>query len=465
MQHGAGGDGLAVQHVGQVRGLTEKAVGLNRGGSGFHVRNVQVLDGIGHSFLNLCGVSFVQRLWPWNQHQNKSETFMKTQVCIIGGGPSGLMLSQLLHLKGIETVVLERQSREYVLSRIRAGVLEHGFAELMREAQCGERMDKEGEIHDGFLIAHGGKMDRVDLHKYSGGSSVVVYGQTELTRDLYEARDRMKGIVIHNAEDVQPHELKSDSPYVTYRDGDNIVRIDCEFVIGADGFHGVSRKSIPRDVLKEYEKVYPFGWLGVLSRTKPVSPELIYAKHERGFALCSLRSQVLSRYYIQVPLTDTVEDWSDEAFWDELKRRLPKEVADKLITGDSIEKSIAPLRSFVAEPMRYGNLFLAGDAAHIVPPTGARGLNSAASDIYYLYHAMLKHYQQGDSSGLDNYSAKALARVWKAQRFSWWMTTMLHTFPASIEYDQKLQEIDLAYLFSSEAAQRSLAENYVGLPF
>jgi p-hydroxybenzoate 3-monooxygenase len=375
------------------------------------------------------------------------------------------MLSQLLHLKGIETVVLERQSREYVLSRIRAGVLEHGFAQLMREAQCGERMDKEGEIHDGFLIAHDGKLDRVDLHKHSGGSSVVVYGQTELTRDLYEARDRMKGIVIHNAEDVQPHDLKSDSPYVTYRDGDNIVRIDCEFVIGADGFHGVSRKSIPRDVLKEYEKVYPFGWLGVLSRTKPVSPELIYAKHERGFALCSLRSQVLSRYYIQVPLTDTVEDWSDAAFWDELKRRLPKEVADKLITGDSIEKSIAPLRSFVAEPMRYGNLFLAGDAAHIVPPTGARGLNSAASDIYYLYHAMLAHYQQGDSTGLDNYSAKALARVWKAQRFSWWMTTMLHTFPASIEYDQKLQEIDLAYLFSSEAAQRSLAENYVGLPF
>ena len=390
---------------------------------------------------------------------------MKTQVCIIGGGPSGLMLSQLLHLKGIETVVLERQSREYVLSRIRAGVLEHGFAELMREAQCGERMDKEGEIHDGFLIAHGGKLDRVDLHKYSGGSSVVVYGQTELTRDLYEARDRMNGIVIHNAEDVQPHDLKSDSPYVTYRDGDNIVRIDCEFVIGADGFHGVSRKSIPRDVLKEYEKVYPFGWLGVLSRTKPVSPELIYAKHERGFALCSLRSQVLSRYYIQVPLTDTVEDWSDAAFWEELKRRLPKEVADKLITGASIEKSIAPLRSFVAEPMRYGNLFLAGDAAHIVPPTGARGLNSAASDIYYLYHAMLAHYQHGDSTGLDNYSAKALARVWKAQRFSWWMTTMLHTFPASIEYDQKLQEIDLTYLFSSEAAQRSLAENYVGLPF
>jgi len=397
--------------------------------------------------------------------QQPLETFMKTQVCIIGGGPSGLMLSQLLHLKGIETVVLERQSREYVLSRIRAGVLEHGFAALMREAQCGERMDKEGEIHDGFFIAHGGKMDRVDLHKHSGGNSVMVYGQTELTRDLYEARDRMKGIVIHNAEDVKPHDLKSDKPYVTYRNGDDVVRIDCDFVIGADGFHGVSRKSIPADVLKEYEKVYPFGWLGVLSRTKPVSPELIYAKHERGFALCSLRSQVLSRYYIQVPLTDKVEDWSDEAFWAELKRRLPKEVADKLITGDSIEKSIAPLRSFVAEPMRYGNLFLAGDAAHIVPPTGARGLNSAASDIYYLYHALLGHYKDGDSTGLDTYSEKALARVWKAQRFSWWMTSMLHTFPDSIEYDKKLQEIEMAYLFSSEAAQRSLAENYVGLPF
>ena len=390
---------------------------------------------------------------------------MKTQVCIIGGGPSGLMLSQLLHLKGIETVVLERQSREYVLGRIRAGVLEHGFAALMREAQCGERMDREGEIHDGFIIAHDGKMDRVDLHKYSGGSSVVVYGQTELTRDLYEARDRMKGIVIHNAEDVQPHDLKSAKPYVTYRSGDEVVRIDCDFVIGADGFHGVSRKSIPRDVLKEYEKVYPFGWLGVLSRTKPVSPELIYAKHERGFALCSLRSQVLSRYYIQVPLTDTVEDWSDEAFWAELKRRLPAEVAERLITGPSIEKSIAPLRSFVAEPMRYGNLFLAGDAAHIVPPTGARGLNSAASDIYYLYHAMVAHYKNGDSTGLDKYSEKALARVWKAQRFSWWMTTMLHTFPDSLAYDQKLQDTDLAYLFSSEKALGALAENYVGLPF
>ena len=389
----------------------------------------------------------------------------RTQVCIIGGGPSGLMLSQLLHLKGIDTIVLERQSREYVLSRIRAGVLEHGFAKLMREAQCGERMDREGEIHEGFFIANNGQMQRVDLHRHSGGDSVVVYGQTELTRDLYEARDRMQGKVIHNALDVQPHDLDSNQPYVTYRLGDESVRVDCEFVIGADGFHGVSRKSIPKDVLREYEKLYPFGWLGVLSRTKPVSPELIYARHERGFALCSLRSQVLSRYYIQVPLSDTVEDWSDDAFWTELKRRLPADVGARMITGPSIEKSIAPLRSFVAEPMRWGRLFLAGDAAHIVPPTGARGLNSAASDIYYLYHAMVAHYQRGDSSGLDGYSAKALARVWKAQRFSWWMTMMLHTFPDSIDYDRRLQQTDLDYLFSSDKALGSLAENYVGLPF
>ena len=390
---------------------------------------------------------------------------MRTQVCIIGGGPSGLLLSQLLHLKGIDTVVLERQSREYVLGRIRAGVLEHGFAKLMREARCGERMDREGEIHDGFFIAHGGGMNRVNLHKHTGGSSVMVYGQTELTRDLYEARDRLQGVVIHNAEDVQPHELKSATPHVTYRSNDEVVRIDCDYVIGADGFHGVSRKSIPRDVLKEYEKVYPFGWLGVLSRTRPVSPELIYARHERGFALCSLRSQVLSRYYIQVPLTDTVDQWSDDVFWQELKRRLPAEVGASMVTGASIEKSIAPLRSFVAEPMRWGNLFLAGDAAHIVPPTGARGLNTAGSDIHYLYQALVAHYHRGDDAGLDSYSAQALARVWKAQRFSWWLTTLLHTFPDSSAYDHKLQEAELAYLFSSEQAQASLAENYVGLPY
>jgi p-hydroxybenzoate 3-monooxygenase len=390
---------------------------------------------------------------------------MKVQVCIIGGGPSGLLLSQLLHLKGIDTLVLEKYSRDHVLARIRAGVLEHGFAKLMREAQCGERMDREGEIHHGFEIAHDGVLSRIDLHKHSGGNSVLVYGQTELTRDLYEARDRVGGKVVHNAEDVTPHDLTSDRPYLTYRANGQAVRIDCDYIVGADGFHGVSRRSIPKDVLREYEKVYPFGWLGVLSRTKPVSPELIYAKHERGFALCSMRSQVLSRYYVQVPLTDKVEDWSDDAFWVELKRRLPEQVAARLITGPSIEKSIAPLRSFVAEPMSYGRLFLAGDAAHIVPPTGARGLNSAASDIYYLYHAMLAHYLDGDDSGLKDYSAKALARIWKAQRFSWWMTMMLHRFPDRSEYEDRLQQTELEYLFSSETAQRLLAENYVGLPF
>jgi p-hydroxybenzoate 3-monooxygenase len=390
---------------------------------------------------------------------------MRTQVCIIGGGPSGLLLSQLLHLKGIDTVVLERHSREYVLARIRAGVLEQGFARLLHEAGCGERMDREGQVHEAFFISDQGRLHRVDLNRHSGGNSVVVYGQTEVTRDLYAARDRLNGIVIHEAEDVQPHDLTGDHPFVTYRQGGEEGRVDCDFVVGADGFHGVSRKSIPKDVLREYEKVYPFGWLGVLSRTPPVSHELIYARHDRGFALCSLRSPVLSRYYIQVPLTDRVEDWSDDAFWEELKRRLPEEVAARLVTGPSIEKSIAPLRSYVAEPMRHGRLFLAGDAAHIVPPTGARGLNTAGSDVHYLYHGLVAHYLQADSSGLQQYSERALARVWKAQRFSWFLTTLLHTFPQSPEYDRKLQEVELAYLWSSEAAQRSLAENYVGLPY
>ena len=390
---------------------------------------------------------------------------MKTQVCIIGGGPSGLLLSQLLHLKGIDTILLERHSREYVLARIRAGVLEHGFAKLMREAQCSERMDREGEIHEGFFIAHDGRLDRIDLHKYSGGNSVIVYGQTELTRDLYEARERMKGNVIHNVEDVHLNDIASDAPYVTYRDGDRIVRIDCDYIVGADGFHGVSRKAIPKDVLREYERVYPFGWLGVLSRTKPVSPELIYAKHERGFALCSLRSQVLSRYYIQVPLEDTVEDWSDDAFWAELKRRLPAEVAERLITGPCDREKHRAAAQLRRRADALQRLFLAGDAAHIVPPTGARGLNSAASDIYYLYHGLVDHYQKGDDAGLDGYSDKALARVWKAQRFSWWMTTLLHRFPANSPYEDKLQDTDLQYLLSSDLARGSLAENYVGLPF
>lgn len=390
---------------------------------------------------------------------------MKVQVCIVGGGPSGLLLSQLLHLQGIDTVVLEKHSRDHVLSRIRAGVLEHGFAGLMREAGCGARMDREGEVHDGFAIVHDGKLDRIDLQKYSGGKSVIVYGQTEATRDLYEARDRLGGKVVHDAEDVALHDLASDAPYVTCRSAGQLVRIDCDYVVGADGFHGVSRKSIPSGILREYEKVYPFGWLGILSRTKPVSGELIYVQHARGFALCSMRSQVLSRYYIQVPLTDSPDDWPDEAFWAELKRRLPDEVAARLVTGPSIEKSVAPLRSFVAEPMRYGRLFLAGDAAHIVPPTGAKGLNTAASDVYYLHHALVARYRHGDERGLDGYSDRALARVWKAQRFSWWMTTLLHRFPDQLPYDGRLQGTEMSYLFSSETAQRLLAENYVGLPF
>lgn len=390
---------------------------------------------------------------------------MKTQVAIIGGGPSGLLLSQLLDRKGIANVVLEKHTRDYVLGRIRAGVLEHGFAALMREAGVGERMDSEGEIHEGFYIATQGERKRIDLHALTGGNSVVVYGQTEITRDLYDGRARMNGAVIHEAEDVQPHGMESDAPYVTFRKNGESQRIDCDYIIGCDGYHGVSRASIPADRIRTYERIYPFGWLGLLSQTKPVSPELIYARHERGFALCSLRSQVLSRYYVQVPLTDKVEDWSDDRFWGELSNRLPSDVAATLQTGTSIEKSIAPLRSFVAEPMRYGRMFLAGDAAHIVPPTGARGLNSAASDIYYLYHALLAYYQQGDLSGLDAYSDKALARVWKGQRFSWWMTNLLHTFPDQIPYDQHLQQTELDYLFSSQHALASLAENYVGLPF
>ena len=390
---------------------------------------------------------------------------MKTQVGIIGGGPSGLMLSQLLHLQGVETVVLEQRSREYVLGRIRAGVLEKGFVDLMRKAGVADRLDAEGEVHKGFDIASDGELFNIDMEKLTGGDSVVVYGQTEVTRDLYDAREKVGGIVIHEAQDVTPHDITTDNPYLTYRTGDDVHRVDCDYVIGCDGFHGISRKSIPEDKLKIFERVYPFGWLGVLSRTVPVSDELIYARSERGFALCSLRSRVLSRYYVQVPLEDTVEDWSDERFWEELKLRLPQEVAERLETGPSIEKSIAPLRSFVAEPMRYGNLFLAGDAAHIVPPTGAKGLNSAASDIHYLYEALLKHYQDGDDSGLEGYSDKALARVWKAQRFSWWMTNLLHEFPETGAFGRRMQQTDIDYLMSSHAAQLTVAENYVGLPF
>ncbi len=388
---------------------------------------------------------------------------MRTQVCIIGGGPSGLLLAQLLHRAGIDTVVLERQSRDYVLARIRAGVLEWGTVGMLQQAGVGDRMAREGFVHTGTYLAARNRGFRIDFDALIG-KKVMVYGQTEVTRDLYAARDAMGGVVIHGAEGVALHDLDSAAPYVTYRKDGADHRVDCDFVAGCDGFHGPSRKAIPDSVLREYERVYPFGWLGVLSETPPVSHELIYANHERGFALCSMRNANLSRYYVQCPLTDTVDQWSDQAFWDELRRRIPADSADTLVTGPTIEKSIAPLRSFVAEPMRWGRLFLVGDAAHIVPPTGAKGLNLAVGDVHYLHEGLVQHYA-GDSHGIDTYSERALARVWKSERFSWSLTTMLHRFPDQSEFDQRMQEADLAYLESSNAAKVVVAENYVGLPY
>lgn len=389
---------------------------------------------------------------------------MRTQVCIIGGGPSGLLLSQILHRAGIDTVVLERQTRDYVLGRIRAGVLEQGFQNLMRGAGVGDRMDAEGFVHSGTYIASRNKSFRIDFHELTG-KDVMVYGQTEVTRDLYAARDAMGGAVIHNAGNVKIHGADSAAPHVTYSVDGTEHRIDCDWIAGCDGFHGVSRRTIPATVLREYEKVYPFGWLGVLSRTPPVSHELIYANHERGFALCSMRNANLSRYYIQTPVDDPIEKWSDAAFWDELRRRIPAEAAETIVTGDSIEKSIAPLRSYVAEPMRWGRLFLVGDAAHIVPPTGAKGLNLAASDVHYLSQSLIAHYKDKTDEGVDTYSARALDRVWKAMRFSWWFTTTMHRFPGQTDYDQKMQDSEISYLSQSRAAQMVLAEQYVGLPY
>jgi len=389
---------------------------------------------------------------------------LRTQVCIIGGGPSGLLLSQLLHRKGIDTVVLERRSRDYVMGRIRAGVLEFGMVDLLREAGVGMRMDAEGFVHDGIHLARRNRDFRIDFRGLTG-KSVMIYGQTEVTADLYAARGAMDGMVIDRAAGVRPHDPDTDAPYVTYHKDGAEHRVDCDFVIGCDGYHGVSRTAIPADVLHAFERAYPFGWLGVLSETPPVNDELIYTNHPRGFALCSMRNAGLSRYYVQVPLGDPVESWSDDAFWDELKRRIPPEAADRLITGPSVEKSIAPLRSFVAEPMRWGRLFLCGDAAHIVPPTGAKGLNLAASDVHYLYHALCEHYRDRDDRGIDSYSACALCRVWKAMRFSWWLTTTMHRFPDQSEFDQRIQETELDFLEGSRAAQTALAENYVGLPY
>ena len=393
---------------------------------------------------------------------------MRTKVGIIGGGPAGLILSQLLDLQGIDNIVLERQTTEYVLTRIRAGVLEQGLVDLLHKAKVSENMLKDGTSHDGFQIAFNGQVKRVNL-KGLVDTGVMIYGQTEITRDLYEERRKLGGVIIEKAEVRKIEGLETNSPKIHYsKDGEEHV-LECDFVAGCDGFHGASRKSIPKEKLKTFEKIYPFGWLGILSETPPVSHELIYSSHERGFALCSMRHKMLSRYYIQVPLTDTVDDWSDEKFWNELSARLPKEIVKNLITGPSIEKSIAPLRSFVCETMRYGNLFLAGDAAHIVPPTGAKGLNLAASDIHYLSNALIQHYEKGDDSGLNSYSDVALKRVWKAERFSWWMTSLLHKLPSSEgetgEFTNRMQTAELEYIFNSEAALKSLAENYVGLPY
>jgi p-hydroxybenzoate 3-monooxygenase len=389
---------------------------------------------------------------------------MKTQVAIIGGGPSGLLLSQLLHTRGVDSIVLERKTKDYVLGRIRAGVLEQGLVSLMEEAGCAERLHAEGIPHDGTMISYGDEMFRVDFKEHTS-KPVMVYGQTEITRDLYAAREDAGGKIEFNVDDVIIHDADTDTPHLTYAVDGEARRLECDFIAGCDGFHGVSRQAIPLDVRREYEKIYPFGWLGILSQTPPVNHELIYANSPRGFALCSMRNENLSRYYIQCSLSDKPEDWTDEAFWQELKRRIPADQADKLVTGPSIEKSIAPLRSFVTEPMRWGRLFLCGDAAHIVPPTGAKGLNTAASDVHYLYKGLSEFYENATTDGIDTYSQKALARVWKAERFSWWFSSLMHTYPDQSEFDLKMQVAEIEFLRSNKAAQQAMAENYVGLPY
>ncbi|KAA9383966.1 4-hydroxybenzoate 3-monooxygenase [Neorhizobium galegae] len=390
---------------------------------------------------------------------------MRTQVAIIGSGPSGLLLGQLLTEAGIGNIIFDRVSKDYILGRVRAGVLEEGTVRLVDEANAGARMHAEGLPHNGFSLAFDGRDHRIDLHGLTGGKRVMVYGQTEVTRDLMESREKSGAETIYEAGNVQPHDFDSAASYVTYEKDGTTHRIDCDFIAGCDGFHGTSRKAVPKSAIRVFEKIYPFGWLGILAEVPPVNHELIYANHPRGFALCSMRSLTRSRYYIQCALDEKIEDWSDDRFWDELRRRLPAHHAEALITAPSFEKSIAPLRSFVAEPMRFGRMFLVGDAAHIVPPTGAKGLNLAASDVYYLFNGLREHYQERSAAGINAYSEKALARVWKAVRFSWWMTTMLHRFPETGDFDQKIQEAELDYLTHSRAASMALAENYVGLPY
>ncbi len=389
---------------------------------------------------------------------------MRTKVVIVGGGPAGMLLSQILHRAEIDHVVLERQTRNYVLGRIRAGILEWSSVEVIRAAGVSTRMDAEGEAHDLVNLAWGGEHVLPIRVKELTGRQMMAYGQTELQQDLYNAADDNGTSLLFSADDVAVNDVTTESPHVTFRHNGADERIDCDYVAGCDGFHGVSRAAIPEAERTEYERTYPFGWLGILSETPPL-PHLVYTNHERGFGLCSTRNPMLSRYYVQCPIEDHVDDWSDDRFWSELSARLPGEVADRVVTGPSIEKSIAPLRSFVAEPMRYGNLFLAGDSAHIVPPTGAKGLNLAVSDVHLLSRALIAHYRDGDTAHLDGYSGEALERVWGSVRFSWWMTTLLHRFPDMTDFDQRLQERELSYLASSTAAQASMAEQYVGIPF
>ena len=389
----------------------------------------------------------------------------RTQVAIIGAGPAGLLLGQLLHRAGIDAILIERQSPEYVLGRIRAGILEQITVDLMHEAGVGQRVQREGTVHHSIELVFANTRHPIDVTGLTAGKVVTAYGQTELTRDLMEARAAAGLVSIYEAAQVQVLDFEGGSPKVTYQKDGQTHEIACDFIAGCDGFHGVCRASVPPGAIKEYEKVYPFGWLGILADVPPVSPHaIVYANSERGFALCSMRSLTRSRYYVQCPMDDKVSDWSDERFWDELRLRLDPDLAERIAVGPSIEKSIAPLRSFVAEPMRFGRLFLAGDAAHIVPPTGAKGLNLAASDVKYLSSALIEHYQEKSNAGIDHYSQKALARVWRAERFSWWLTSLLHRFPDTAGFGQKIQEAELDYLVRSEAMSRSLAENYVGLP-
>ena len=389
---------------------------------------------------------------------------MRTKVVIIGGGPSGLLLSRLLSLENIDNIVLEKQSREHVQGRIRAGVLENGTIEMLRLAGVSKRLDNEGFKHNGIELSFKNHGFRIDLKKLTD-KHVTVYGQTEVTKDLYEIIEKENGNIINCAEDVLPQKVGEINSFVTFKKNGIENKIMCDFIVGCDGYHGISRKVIPENLINIFERVYPFGWLGILSETPPVKEELIYANHGNGFALASMRNNNLSRYYIQTSLDDRVESWDDKRFWEELKRGLPIEASESIITGPSIEKSIAPLRSFVCEPMNWNNLFLVGDAAHIVPPTGAKGLNLAVSDVYYLFNGLKKHYLLNDDKDLKNYSTKALSRVWKAIRFSWWMTTTFHKFPEQTSFDQRIQDSELEYLENSIASQKVLAENYVGLPF